>query len=277
MIKDWALWVWDREFDFIISNTETLPKLDIQDETRIEYNQWATNDCTIFSSFWALSDLMNYEFTDQEINEMNELSYSRGRTRGEGWFTANGVKCVCDYWNAKYPTRSVAYFQIDLDSEIMLEAIEKNYTIITTYRGNANYNIDYLTDWELNKDEFWVSTYWHATTIINWKRIKDSYKGRKGKNYIDCNIYSIKSEISNLIKNWVYYPAAYLIVKIDSEMRLEELKRLNKFRELITQNIKNNSEMWFLSNDQTFKDELHKTNNELRQKLSDIQTEFNKL
>jgi hypothetical protein len=60
-------------------------------------------------------------------------------------------------------------------------------------------------------------------------------------------------------------------------MRLEELKRLNKFRELITQNIKNNSEMWFLSNDQTFKDELHKTNNELRQKLSDIQTEFNKL
>jgi hypothetical protein len=60
-------------------------------------------------------------------------------------------------------------------------------------------------------------------------------------------------------------------------MRLEELKRLNKFRELITQNIKNNSEMWFLTNDQTFKDELHKTNNELRQKLSDIQAEFNKL
>ena len=184
---------------------------------------------------------------------------------------------MCDYWNGKYPTRPVAYYQIPLVSDITKEAIEKNYSVVVSYRGNSNYNIDYLTDWELNKDSFGTPTYWHATTLINWKKIKDSYKWRLGKNYIPCNIYDIKSELKNLVDNGVYYANAYLIVKIENEARLEELKRLNKFKQLVDQNIANNSEMWFTTNDKEFKDRLHSVNNELRNKLSDIQAEFNKL
>lgn len=274
---NWALWVWEQKTDFLIWNTESLPKLEIQDDKRYEYNQLASNDCTIFSSFGSISDLMNYEFSPQEIKEINELSYERGRKRGEGWFTANWVKCACDYWNAKYPTRPVAYYQIDLVSDLVVEALEKNYSIVVTYKGNTNYNIDYLTDWKLDWDNFGTPTYWHATTLINGNKIKDSYKWRLGKWWIPCNIYEIKSELKKLVDNWVYYPNAYLIVKVDNEARLEELKRLNKFKTLVEQNITNNSEMWFATNDKQFKDRLHSVNNELRKKLSDIQTEFNKL
>lgn len=276
-MKNWALWVWEQPTDFLIWNTENLPKLELQDDKRYEYNQGSSNDCTLYSSFGSLSDLMNYEFSPQEIIEMNELSYSRGRKRGQGWFTANWVKCVCDYWNGKYPTRPVAYYQIPLVGDITTEAIEKNYSVVVTYRGNSNYTIDYLTDWELNKDSFGTPTYWHATTLINWKKIKDSYKWRLGKNYIPCNIYDIKSELKNLVDNGVYYANAYLIVKIENEARLEELKRLNKFKQLVEQNIANNSEMWFTTNDKEFKDRLHSVNNELRNKLSDIQAEFDKI
>ena len=184
---------------------------------------------------------------------------------------------MCDYWNGKYPTRPVAYYQIPLVGDITTEAIEKNYSVVVTYRGNSNYTIDYLTDWELNKDSFGTPTYWHATTLINWKKIKDSYKWRLGKNYIPCNIYDIKSELKNLVDNGVYYANAYLIVKIENEARLEELKRLNKFKQLVEQNIANNSEMWFTTNDKEFKDRLHSVNNELRNKLSDIQAEFDKI
>jgi len=46
-----------------------------------------------------------------------------------------------------------------LDSKEAMEAIEKNYSLVVTYKGNAHYNIDYLTNAELNKDEFGVPTY----------------------------------------------------------------------------------------------------------------------
>ena len=80
-----------------------------------------------------------------------------------------------------------------------------------------------------------------------------------------------------MVDNGVYYANAYLIVKIENEARLEELKRLNKFKQLVDQNIANNSEMWFTTNDKEFKDRLHSVNNELRNKLLDIQAEFDKI
>jgi hypothetical protein len=35
----------------------------------------------LYSAFGAVSDLFNYEFTQNEIDEMVEESYNRGRTR----------------------------------------------------------------------------------------------------------------------------------------------------------------------------------------------------
>jgi hypothetical protein len=66
-----------------------LPALHIQDDIRFEYNQGSSLDCTLYSSFGAISDLMNYEFNEQEIKEIVAMSYVRGRPQGKGWFTAN--------------------------------------------------------------------------------------------------------------------------------------------------------------------------------------------
>jgi hypothetical protein len=57
-----------------------LPKLFTKDEIRFEYNQanaWSSVSCTIFAAMGMLSDLINYEFTEQEMKEVDELSYLR--------------------------------------------------------------------------------------------------------------------------------------------------------------------------------------------------------
>ena len=51
-MKNWALWVWEQPTDFLIGNTENLPKLELQDDKRYEYNQGSSNDCTIFFFVW---------------------------------------------------------------------------------------------------------------------------------------------------------------------------------------------------------------------------------
>lgn len=278
MTKNWALGVEERETDFLITSAENLPPLEQQDDIIFEYNQGASNDCTIYASFGALSDLKNYEFNTNEIYDMNELSYNRWRKRGSGWRTRMAVGTVKDWWNANNPTRMVAYYKVYLtNTELIKEILEKNYTLVVTYRWNCRYNADFLMDWVLDEVEFWKPTYWHAVGLINGRRIKDSSKGRKWVKVENTNIYKIKNEMARLVETGVYYDAAYLIVPVESEARLEELKRLSQFKVLVEENIKNNSEMRHLTNSQEYKDRLHKTNNELRKKLDDIQIEFNKL
>jgi hypothetical protein len=75
----------------------------------------------------------------------------------------------------------------------------------------------------------------------------------------------------------VFYSNCYLIVKLSSEDRLEELKRLKDFQVTIYDNINKNSEMWHITNDEVFKKFLNTTNNVYREKLVDIQKEFDKI
>jgi len=226
-ILNWALWVWESDKDFLIWNTDELPKLEIQDNERYEYNQWNSLDCTLYSSFWALSDLMNYRFNTEEISDIVNMSYLRWRKRNKWWQTALWVKCVCDYWNNKFPYKPVAYYRLQLLSDTVVESLEKWYTIIVTYKGNSNYNADYIADLSLDKDSFWTPTYWHATTMITKNNIiKDSYAWSKNSKWQDINKYVIKASLENLVKNGVFYSNCYLIVKLSSEDRLEELKRL---------------------------------------------------
>lgn len=62
---------------------DALPTLYQQDEIIYEYNQanqdWSKKSCTIFSAIGAISDLFNYKFSLEEIKEIDNMSYSRGR------------------------------------------------------------------------------------------------------------------------------------------------------------------------------------------------------
>lgn len=277
VIKDWAIEVWEKETDFLIWDVGEIPRLEQQDNIIYQYDQWSSLDCTIYSSFWAISDLMNYEFNSTEINEMVEKSFEMGRIRGRWWQTQSWVDCVRKYWNEKNSDNKVISVRTTIGADDFWEAFEKWYTIVVTYRGNSAYNLDAWQDGIVNGTKFIPSTYWHATTTIklDWVNIKDSYKGRTW-NKEDRNIYKLE-DIMGLVRDNTYYPACYYFVKENNiEKDIAEIKRLSEFRWRIEQNIKNNSELRHISNDLKFKDWLHKTNNSLRAKLKDIEAEENK-
>jgi predicted Zn-dependent protease len=56
-----------------------LPKLYKKDETRFTYNQyknkWSYVSCTIFAAVGMASDLTNYQFSYDEIKEIDDSSY----------------------------------------------------------------------------------------------------------------------------------------------------------------------------------------------------------
>jgi hypothetical protein len=76
--------------------------------------------------------LWNYEFSQEEINILNEESYKRGRVRGEGRYVKDAVDLVCEYWNAKNPDKTVAYYRIrKRETDKIKQVLEKNYNLCT--------------------------------------------------------------------------------------------------------------------------------------------------
>ena len=279
-MKDWCLGVGESGLDFLITWDTVFPPLFKQDETRYEYSQGGSLDCTLYGSFGALSDLMNYKFSTAEIKEIVAKSYEMGRTEWKWWFTRSGVSCVCKRWNKKFPDNPVAYYRMDITWQNMLSALSNNYTVTTTYRGNGAYGRDIYDNAELNNDDCGdPKTYGHCNSFI-WEEgcsVKDSYRWRKWKDWIPTNIYKVVASIKWLVDNSVYYGNCYVIVKVKNIDRVEELKRLAAFKLRIEQNIENNSAMRHETNEERFKDRLHECNNILRDKLSDIADEFTKL
>jgi hypothetical protein len=119
-----------------------LPKLFQQNDIRFEYNQAnqtrSTVSCTIFAAVGMLADLMDYNFTLDEIEYIDSLSYAAGRVKGKGWYVKNAVKLVADWRNSKPELTSkygkVAYYRISkYDDDIIEEAISKNYTLDTNF------------------------------------------------------------------------------------------------------------------------------------------------
>lgn len=268
--KLWCLGIWEQDTDYTLCEwfEDVLPTLYKQDEVRYFYNQyqwsWSTVSCTIFAAAWMLSDLMNYKFTEAELKEMDEMSYDRGRVRGQWWYVQSAVKCVADRWNNKMD-RKVAYYRISkYDDDIIQSVIDKLYTLDTSYNGNKKYNED-KRDWVLDGTDFWASTYGHSVDIIsyNWKRsVKDSWTTNQ--------IYELKHKISEIK---CYGSFLYLYTKV-GEDALEDVKRLNEMKTLTERMIADNSSMWHLSNDAAYRTMLHDMNDRNRAKLKDIEEQL---
>ena len=268
------LWIWEQQTDFLLLNGSNLPNLYEQDNIIYEYNQWKTNDCTIYSAFWAVSDLMNYEFTEQEIKDINELSYSRGRIRWNWWYVASAVKCVADRWNTHHKELwKVAYYRIDLrDDELVDQILDKWYTLCSGYQWNYKYNTDFAQDSKLDESSFGEKTYWHAVSWrkINWVRcIKDNYKWHTYK-WNDINKYAVIPSCSKEVEDWTYFVWAYLFTKV-AEDNYEELKRLEKFKTTLNIAIEANSALRHLTNDKKYQNRLHTLNETHRKKMKDIE------
>jgi hypothetical protein len=274
-ITNGCLWIWEQVTDYLLceGDIDTLPTLTKQDDKRYQYNQWAYSwsqvSCTIFAAAGMLSDLKNYEFSEAQLKEMDELSYTRGRVRWQGWYVQSAVKCVADWWNESDLSKTywkVAYYRIwKYDNEVIQWALDKLYTLDTNYNGNSEYNKDYKADWVLDGTDFWTATYWHSVGVIseNWKRsVKDNYKGRK------YNIYGLAHPIGEIS---CYGSFLYIYTNV---IDLEEVKRLNEIKTKLLVWIPNNSELWHLTNSKEYQAKLHEMNNTFREWLAYIDSKL---
>ena len=283
-IENWCIGVGEQAADFILTEgvASSLPTLYEQDTIRYDYNQfnqkWSQKSCTIFSAIGAVSDLFNYEFSLDEIRDIDSLSYAAGRVANTGWYVQSAVKLVADYWNDHHADLGkVAYYRVDMADEQTIRAvIDKNYNICTGYYGNSKYTKDYATDAILNGTEFGATTYGHAVNVINynWKRcVKDNYKWRTTYDATKpCNIYELEHATGE-ISGWHTYWYVYTKVAQDA---LDEIKRLNDLKSKVMQVASLNSEIWHLVNDENYKNSLHKINIENRNKLKDIEDQLAK-
>lgn len=269
-IENGCIALWDSDTDYLLTwaEVEQLPDLTEQDTQIYEYNQWTTPHCTLYSAFWAVSDLFNYEWTQVEINQMVDESYERGRIKGEWWYVKSAVDLVADYWNEHHSDLwKVVYYRVSLyDTELVDTILKKNYTLCSWYRWNSKYNADFKEDWILNWVSFWTSTYWHAVSWIGreWKRfIKDNYKWRKNWKLF-TNIYEVEHTPSELVSGLTYYDNAYLFAKV---VDLQEIKRLESIKAECLLLIEHLWQLWHLVNDTNFQSILHYTANKLREKV----------
>lgn len=274
-----CLWSGAENTDYVLCNgdSDLLPPLVKKDEIRYEYNQWnqdwSRNSCTIFAAMGMLSDLINYEFSLAELKEVDELSYERGRVRGQGWYVQSAVKLVADWYNNSKLSEKywkVAYYRISkFDDEVLENVIGKLYTIDWNHWLNSEYTKD-KADWMIDWTEFGNNTNWHSVDIIcksGQRSVKNSYKWAK------YNIYGLKNKLSAITNFWPYF-YVYTIVGEDN---LDRIKKLNEIKAKIVNWMGINSELWHLSGSDLHKDKLHEMNNFFRDWLSYIDWELKEL
>ena len=217
--------------------------------------------CTIFAAIGMLSDLINYEFSYEQIKEVDELSYARWRVRWQWWWVQSAVKLVADWYNNSELSKKywkVAYYRLSkYDNDIIEDVIGKLYTIDWNMCPTSEWNKD-KADWMVDGKDFWTNTSWHSLDIINkyWQRsIKDSW---------NQSYYWLKNPLISLTNFWQYF-YVYTLVKEDN---LEEIKRLNEIKAECNLLIEHLGTLWHMSNETNFKSTLHYIADKLRAKIS---------
>ena len=281
----WCLGDWAEDTDYVLCewDIDLLPTLYEKDEIRYEYDQWANDwsrvSCTIFAAIWMLSDLINYEFSEKEIKEADDLSYNNPkyqhlRIRWAWWYVKDAVECVADWYNSSELSKKywkVAYYRINkYHTDILEWVIKKLYTIEWNHWVTAEYTKD-KADGMIDWTDFWTQTNWHAVDVINYKgqrSVKNSYKWSA-----KYNIYWLKNELSKLTNFWNFF-YVYTLVKEDN---FEEVKRLNEIKSECNVLIEHLWTLRHLVNDTNFRSILHYTADKLRAKIETCNEMLKKL
>lgn len=274
----WCLWIGESDTDYMLceGDENLLPKLHKKDEIRFEYNQykytWSYVSCTIFAAVGMASDLTNYQFTYEQIKEIDDSSYDNPkypaiRKKGEWWYVKYAIDHVQTWWNnqpelvEKY--WKLAYYRIAKSNDELIEyALDKLYTIDGNFCPTKEWNND-KKDWMVDWTDFWLKTNGHSVDFVkkNWQRsVKDSGS---------VPYYWLKHKLSQFSNMWQFF-YIYTLVR-DWE---EDIKRLNEMKTKVVQTIELNSELRHLANDANYKMLLHEMNEANRKKLEDINREL---
>lgn len=282
---EWCLGIWKADTDYVLcdGDTDLLPKLYKKDETRFTYNQyknkWSYVSCTIFAAVGMASDLTNYQFSYDEIKEIDDSSYDNPdylhiRKRGQGWYVADAVNHVRKRWNkndklVKKYWKLASYCINKYNDDVIENVINNLYTIDWNLGLNSKYNED-KKDWMIDWTDFWTKTSWHSIDIVckEWQRsVKDS--GSVEEN----NYYWLKNKLSQ-ISNFGTFFYVYTLV---SEDNYEEIKRLNEIKAECNLLIEHLWKLYHLVNDVNFRWILHYTADKLRAKIDTCNEMLKKL
>ena len=266
----WCLWDWHRDTDFQLCkwDSDLLPKLYKKDEIRFTYNQYLNKrsyvSCTVFAAVGMASDQTNYQFSYDEIKDIDDSSYDNPefvhiRHRWEWAYVSDMVNHVRKWWNkneklVKKYWKLASYCISKYDDEIIEDVINNLYTIDWNLGLNSKYNED-KKDWMIDWTDFWYKTSWHSVCVVNkeWQRsVKDSGS---------VPYYWLKHKLSELTNFGTYF-YVYTLVKEDN---YERIKKLSRMITLIDQWLPINSELWELSGSQPHKDKLHDMNDFYRE------------
>lgn len=273
--KLWCLWDWRQATDFLLCNgdSDLLPKLYKKDEIRYTYNQYLNKrsyvSCTVFAAVGMASDQTNYQFSYDEIKEIDDSSYDNPefvhiRHRWEWAYVSDMVNHVRKWWNkneklVKKYWKLASYCISKYDDEIIEDVINNLYTIDWAVNLNTKYNED-KNDWMLDWTDFWKWTIWHSVDVIckEWQRsVKDSGS---------MPYYWLKHKLSEISSFWTYF---YLYTLVN-ENAYEEIKRLNEFKTSLLVAIEQNSKLRHLTNDENYQAILHYMNEKNRAKIKDV-------
>lgn len=277
----WCLWIWEKDTDYILCDWESdlLPTLYKKDEIRFSYNQYLNKrswvSCTIFAAVGMASDLTNYQFSYDEIKEIDDTSYENPdyihiRHRWEWWYVSDAVDHIRRWWNkneklVKKYWKLASYRISKYNKEIIEYAIDNLYAIDWNMCPTKEYNED-KKDWMIDGTDFWKKTNWHSVDVVckEWQRsVKDSGS---------VPYYWLKHELYEISNFWTYF-YIYTLVKEDN---LEEIKRLNEIKSECNVAIESLWKIWRLVNDTNFRWVLHYTAEKLRSKINDCNNQLKK-
>lgn len=226
---NWVLWIWEDERDFIAWEDVDIKKLkEIPYQDRVwkvvdqNYGDY-THACTMMSTYsWILS-IFNKEEKEEEKEEIIKEAIKEWYKVGDGRWTRLWVKTACKVWNTKNLNKKVMYIKTYVWSEQYKIAIEKGLPIVHSYRTSSWYWIDRRKDWIVDWKGFDNFTGWHAIVGFGSERGLElehlnTYPKRK------YNQYGVR-HLSELVKNWVYYPWCYIIAPVDTKNQIEEIKK----------------------------------------------------
>lgn len=278
----WCLWDWTKDTDYQLCNGDgdLLPKLYKKDEIRFSYNQylneWSYVSCTIFAAVGMASDQTNYQFSYDEIKDIDDTSYNNPnythiRLPWHWWYVSDAVDHIRKWWNSnkklveKY-WKLASYRISKYNDEIIENAINNLYTInwnLNPNKQRAEDRKDGMIDWT----DFWTNTNWHAACVV----CKDGQRSIKDSGSIPY--YWLKHKVSQISNIW----NNFYIYTLVSEDNYERIKKLNEMKTKILNWQEINSELWHLSWSQPHKDKLHDMNNFYRDRLSYIDNELKTL
>jgi hypothetical protein len=188
---------------------------------KIQYNQLDVHEmsCTICASAGAISDLTGYRFTNAELSALVAEAKNDDFSDSQGWFIHKAIDLVRKWWKVNNPDSDLSSYQIDLTKSKFMEALEKGYSVVTGYSGNAQYDTDVQADGILDIPEIGNTSYGHAIRLVKdqekpdyVKLVVDNYYGHQ-----TFNTYRIrKTDFPKLVESRVFFHYGYIYV---SEMQ----------------------------------------------------------